>query len=169
MYIISLMVDTDSTMAKRGYIWRCVQWMHCICKQSFWPACYERFYGYDNPDSTKRSEQDRRVVGNICPSIVFNDVTSLSKHNKKEFLNNRENKKNFIKILLSTPQEAGAKFLQSVGDADHLIAFTALATANTTGHPVVLVGNDTDLLVILVSEASEDLQLYMQFQRDYQN
>ena len=64
------------------------------------------FDDYDNPDSSKRSEQDRRVVGNICPSIAFNDVTSLSKHNKKEFLNNRENKKKFIKLLLSTLQEA---------------------------------------------------------------
>ena len=51
------------------------------------------FDGYDKPDCTKRSEQDRQVVGNIYPSIVLNDITSLSKHNKKEFLNNREQEK----------------------------------------------------------------------------
>lgn len=121
------------------------------------------FDGYDNLNSTKCYEQERRVGGNVAPTIVFTTDTSLSRCSQKDFLNNRHNKSKFIKMLLTRFLEEGIASFQSQGDADCLIATTALTSANHNNQPVVLVGTDTDLLVQLVAKTRQDQQIYMQF------
>ena len=101
--------------------------------------------------------------GNLAPDIIFTRNTSLSKYRQKEFLNNRRNKTEFISLLQTKFHIAGIACSQSQGDADYLTASTALAIADNADIPVVLVGTDTDLLILLVAIASIDQNIYMQF------
>ena len=78
-------------------------------------------------------------------------------------MSNRSNKAKFIELLSEKLKEAGIQVLQSEGDADHLIAFTALTAASLTNDPVVLVGTDTDLLAQLVAESTVTQNLFMRF------
>ena len=126
------------------------------------------FDGYNDENSTKREEQDRRITGTISPTIVFTATTELSKYSQKEFLNNRDNKAQFISLLSSKMEEAGIECLHSEGDADYLIASTVIAKAAESDDPVVLVGNDTDLVGELVSEsASENVFMKFGYQQTY--
>ena len=54
----------------------------------------------------------------------------------------------------------------SVADVDYLIANTTIEHANIMQHPVILVGNDTDLLVMLIHCSHTD-NVYMQYGRDF--
>ena len=121
------------------------------------------FDGYGDPSSTKNYEQDRRVNGNLAPDIIFTRDTSLSRYQQKEFLNNRRNKTEFISLIETIFHIAGIACSQSQCDADYLTASTALAIADNAHIPVVLVGTDTDLLILLVANASIDQYIYMQF------
>lgn len=58
----------------------------------------------------------------------------------------------------------GVTCLQSQADADFLISDTAVEHAVSTDRPVILVGKDTDLLVMLLDRAKRNL--YMQYARD---
>ena len=55
---------------------------------------------------------------------------------------------------------------QSTGDADWLIVSTAMDTAEAENAPVVVVGTDTDLLVMLVAQATAEMDLHMLFGRN---
>ena len=66
---------------------------------------------------------------------------------KDTFLANTESKKRFIAMLQRHLSESGCRTLQAEGEADVLIVKTAVDSAVT--HPTVLVGDDTDLLVLL--------------------
>lgn len=63
------------------------------------------------------------------------------------FLRKSENKKNFIQLLSDTLQSRGCTTILAEGDADLLIVQTAVASAKDM--KTVLVGEDTDLLVLL--------------------
>lgn len=121
------------------------------------------FDGYGDPSSTKSYEQDRRVSDNMAPDIVFSRDTGLSRYRQKEFLNNRHNKREFISLLKTKFQAAGIPCFQSEGDADYLTVSTSLTIADNVDIPVVLVGTDTDLLVMLVTNADADQNIYMEF------
>ena len=62
------------------------------------------------------------------------------------FLANTENKKRFIAMLQRHLSKSGCHTLQAESDADALIVKTAFDSA--VKHPTVLVGDDTDLLVL---------------------
>lgn len=74
---------------------------------------------------------------------------------------NRENKQAFINLL-------GEKFIESEiavkyaeADADVLIALTAVESSHT--RPTILLGEDTDLLVLLIYHADASLnQIFFQ-------
>ncbi|KXJ04925.1 hypothetical protein AC249_AIPGENE19089, partial [Exaiptasia diaphana] len=66
---------------------------------------------------------------------------------KEVFLSNPENKKGLIKMLSESLRNKVCKVLQADGDADLLIAKTAVASSETK--PTTLVGDDTDLLILL--------------------
>lgn len=67
------------------------------------------------------------------------------------FLANIENKQNFINLLSAKMLEKGIKTKHADADADVLIALTAIESAKTK--PTVLLGEDTDLLVLLLHHA----------------
>lgn len=120
------------------------------------------FDGYGSRDSTKFAEQERRANVHVSAKIVFTAETRLSSK-QRDFLNNHENKSRFIPLLMAKLSEAGMRCLQSSGDADHLIAFTAVAASLAENRPVVQVGNDTDLCTILVDQVTDANDMYMQF------
>jgi len=67
----------------------------------------------------------------------------------------------FVDMLSQKLEAAGCHVLQAVGDADVLIANTAVARAAES--PTTVVGEDTDLLVLLICHADpESHTLYMQ-------
>ena len=63
-------------------------------------------------------------------------------------------------------KKRGFNVKQHNGDADSLIVSTVLQKAKPNGNPVILVGNDTDLMVMLISQASADQNIYMMFSRE---
>lgn len=71
---------------------------------------------------------------------------------KEEFLSNKMNKQSFIALLSHRLEEAGCDIHHAKGDADVLIVQTAIASAAQS--ETVLVGDDTDLLVLLIYHAS---------------
>ncbi len=66
---------------------------------------------------------------------------------KKPFLANPKNKQAFINLLGSVMEKTGIQVQHSQGDADYDIAMSACNIALTK--PVVVVGDDTDLLILL--------------------
>ena len=71
---------------------------------------------------------------------------------KEDFLANPVNKQRFILMLSDMPQSQGHKTVHSDGDADGLIVQTAVRCAES--HPTIVVGEDTDLLILLCHHAS---------------
>ena len=67
---------------------------------------------------------------------------------KDIFLSNPMNKQNFLKPLGDDLQATGCKIFYALSDADVLIAQKAIKSASV--QDTVLVGDDTDLLVLLL-------------------
>ena len=104
------------------------------------------FDGYNNEPSTKNMTQLMRSAGKTSVTVTFTDGMTITMK-KGSFLSNAENKRHFIAMLRQYLTDDGCDTLQAVGDADVLIVKTAVASAAT--HPTALVGDDTDLLVLL--------------------
>ncbi|KAL8607718.1 hypothetical protein ACOMHN_039391 [Nucella lapillus] len=119
------------------------------------------FDGYDIM-STKVAEQQRRAIKNVSPDILFELDMSVTTH-QNLFLANRRNKARLITKLMPKLESSDVTCSQSPADADYLISNTALTSANLLDRPVVLVGTDTDLLVMLVDKADPTMDVYMQF------
>jgi hypothetical protein len=118
---------------------------------------YERaivvFDGYEEELSTKDSTHRRRTGGQVGPTVYFSsDMVMKSK--KETFLSNNINKQRFIGLLSERLEEVGCETHHATGDADVLIVQTAVrAAANSQ---TILVGDDTDLLVLLCFHVQED-------------
>ena len=125
------------------------------------PLCFD---GYSDVSmSTKVAEQSRRVQGhNVSQDILFK-LSSQVTGNQHSILANRQNKARLIAKLMTVLTTAGIAGRQSTADADFLICTTAIEIASTTESPVVVVGTDTDLLVMLVDKALPNL--YMLYAR----
>ena len=78
---------------------------------------------------------------------------------KDQFLNNKENKQRFLVYLSDKLERAGCITDHAKHDADVLIVQTAIASARTKD--TVLVGDDTDLLVLLLHHADLNAQLFL--------
>lgn len=72
-------------------------------------------------------------------------------YKKDDFLNNEENKQRFIHFLSDKLERAGCDINHAVNDADVLIIKAAVASARTKTTAVI--GDDTDLLVLLLYHA----------------
>ncbi|CAG2214623.1 unnamed protein product [Mytilus edulis] len=70
------------------------------------------------------------------------------KTKKEIFLSNIENKQQFINLLSSKLSEKGCKSFHAPGDADTLIFQTAVSCAANGGQDVVLVGENTDRVLL---------------------
>ena len=109
--------------------------------------------------STKAAEQLRRAKKSTSSDILF-DQNMQTTTTQAAFLANGNNKERLIEMLRDLLNEAGVHVKQAQADADALIVSTALSLAES-GKPVVVVGTDTDLLVMLVAQATTDMDLYM--------
>ena len=80
---------------------------------------------------------------------------------KEEFLRNHKNKQRFINLLAERLANSGCKVLHAQDDADVLVVQTAVSCAETSS--TTLIGNDTDLLVLLLYHAKLDAcDIFMQ-------
>ena len=79
--------------------------------------------------------------------------TPLSQHKKTTFLNNEKNKQNLVNRLGECLEYHGFKVLHSRDDADFFITKTAVRAATTK--PAIVIGDDTDLLCLLVFHTHE--------------
>ena len=70
---------------------------------------------------------------------------------KEKFLSNVVNKQRFINMLSLRLEQDGCRVLHATADADVLIVETAIKMAHH--YDTVLVGDDTDLLILLCSQA----------------
>ena len=68
--------------------------------------------------------------------------------NKDKFLLNKENKQAFIECLTTYMNSKNITAIQSSGDADTLVVSTAIAACSSTN--VVVIGEDTDILILLI-------------------
>ena len=70
---------------------------------------------------------------------------------KKDFLSNITNKQKFLMLLSDYLQRAGCTTAHATGDADMLIVGKAIESSQSKD--TVLIGDDTDLLVLLLYHA----------------
>ena len=111
------------------------------------------FDGYEGGPSIKDATHRRRAGGRVGPSVSLTSQTIIQLK-KEEFLANKTNKQHFIFLLSDELEKSGCKILHAKGDADLLIVQTALESAETSD--TVLIGDDTDLLVLLCYHAATE-------------
>ena len=117
------------------------------------------FDGYAGPISTKSAEQKRRATRCTSADIVI--APSLpTTTSQNEFLGNGGNKTRLINALTPLLENAGIIVKQAVSDADTLIVETALQRATSSQFPVVVVGTDTDILVMLVARSTACMHIH---------
>ena len=121
------------------------------------------FDGYNNMHSTKSAEQRRRAALTPSADIIF-ELDMKATTPKKSFLINNNNKARLIDKLMLELQHNGINCKQHESDADHLIISTAMEIAGLNTKPVVVVGTDTDLLVMLVAQCLPNMNIFMLFQ-----
>lgn len=118
------------------------------------------FDGYEAGPSTKDTTHLRRSGGVVGAKIYFDGSTSVASK-KEHFLAHANNKQRFVDTLTEKLVAADCHVLQAVGNADVLIAKTAVSRAAES--PTTVIGEDTDLLVLLIYHADpESHALYMQ-------
>ncbi|XP_073240418.1 uncharacterized protein [Porites lutea] len=103
------------------------------------------FDGYDDM-STKNMTPQRRAAGKAGATVTFTENMKVTPK-KDNFLANPKNKQRFINMLSRFLQEDNCPTYHAEGDADVLIVKTAVESARVRN--TVLVGGDTDLLVLL--------------------
>ncbi|KAK3924286.1 Leucine--tRNA ligase [Frankliniella fusca] len=112
------------------------------------------FDGYPDKPTTKSKEQQRRASKAGCADIKVSPEVTLSIPHEK-FLSNPRNKTEFISLVSDRFQECGVGTVQAESDADTVIVHTTLTEARQAGS-AVLVGEDTDLLVLLLHHTDQE-------------
>ncbi|XP_013394769.1 uncharacterized protein LOC106162148 [Lingula anatina] len=123
------------------------------------------FDGYLYGPSTKDSTHLRRSNSIMSTAVMFTGEMKLQSR-KEEFLANKENKQRFIKFLGDKLERAGVEVIQAAGDADLSIAKAAVASSDKCD--TILVGDDTDLLVLLLYHA-KDMEFNIFFKPQQKN
>jgi len=108
------------------------------------------FDGYSSGPTIKDVAHERRSKGLKGNQTIFDRNTPF-KSKKESFLSNIVNKQNFINLLSEYLEAIVCQVLHAQNDADHLIVDTAVVAAAESGSPIVIIGEDTDLLVLLCS------------------
>ena len=93
------------------------------------------------------SRHTRRSKGLSSPTVLFKPNIQL-KVKKHEFLLNPNNKQMMINLIAETLCAVGITVRHAPADANYLIVRTAIDAATICN--VVVVGEDTDLLVLLI-------------------
>ena len=105
------------------------------------------FDGHTQEPSTKDIMHIHRSKGIISPEVDFT-AQMPCKLKKDVFLANTRNKQMFISHLAAKLVEHGCIVRHASGDADRLIVMTAIEFSGASD--VIVVGEDTDLLVLLL-------------------
>ena len=134
----------------------------CYLKQRYQNSTTIVFDGYSAGPDTKDVAHLRRSKGKVGTHVKFSEDTPL-RMKKEVFLNNQENKQAFIDMLGACLTTNGMDVVHARGDADTLIVDTAINLAKQT--PTTVIGEDTDLLVLLLHHYTADLN-QMQFRSD---
>ncbi|KAK6176044.1 hypothetical protein SNE40_014405 [Patella caerulea] len=110
--------------------------------------------GYNN-HSIKDITHIRHNKGIVSNTVTFTK-SMLLRVKKETFLANDANKQRFVLLLKETLIENGIEAVQATDDADLLIVQTAVDKSDTK--EVVVFGEDTDLLVLLIHHAKQNLK-----------
>ena len=105
------------------------------------------FDGYEDSPSTRDQTHLKRSKGIRSPDIDFSGTTTVTLK-KDFFLNNQKNKGKFILLLAGVLSLSGCRVGYSSGDAHFTIATAAVTSCFDV--ETCLVGNDTDVLVLLL-------------------
>lgn len=109
------------------------------------------FDGYGRGPSTKDEAHKRRTSSNIGAEVNFKPEMQLTMK-KKAFLANPKNKQKFLYFIGNELSKAGIEVQHSADDADYDIVLAACTMAKKRS--VAVVGDDTDLLVLLLHHLS---------------
>ena len=150
-------------------VWQCPATFSQICSQytSFVKQKYGNanvvFDGYET-QSTKDEEHFRRGRTQSSRDIAVENHIQVP-ISQQEFMGNPKNKMGLIKLLSTHLEAAGCKVHQAEADADRLVATTAIDIGDS-GQESVLVGEDTDLLVLLIALAKPQTDIKMMVPAD---
>ncbi|CAG2201846.1 unnamed protein product [Mytilus edulis] len=108
------------------------------------------FDGYPDVPTVKDITHIRRSKGCISPKINFS-AEMPCKTKKDAFLSNEENKQRFINLLSAKFEASNYAVVHAFDDADLNIVQTAVSISEE--QHVVVIGEDTDLLVLLCYHA----------------
>lgn len=109
------------------------------------------FDGYEAGPQTKDEKHLRRGTKSSSDYVV--ERGAICSAPQAEFLSNKNNKIQLIRALSAAFQTHGHSVVQAPADADTMIVQTALRE----GPHAVIVGNDTDLLAILVGNSTNEV------------
>ena len=112
------------------------------------------FEGYNN-DGTKASERNRRYTGTTSIDNLFEEDMPLNT-TQDSYLGNSKNKNRFFNLLCKKLAENSIEWSQDESNDDRLIVQSAL---DSTFHRVVVVAEDIDVLVLLMSLAPDDKEI----------
>ena len=111
------------------------------------------FDGYSMPSTKDAAHLHRTKQNTVTVDIAFQPDMTLC-GSKEQFLASPSNKQRFIDLLSLSLQNSGFEVLHATGDADCLIVKTVIDKAAEI--ETVLVGEDTDLLVLLLYHLRSD-------------
>ena len=149
-----------------GYLLHVVKWENCgsyeeifqlyrtYLDKNFQSATIV-FDGYEDAFSLKLSEQNRRSSRNTSANIDISP-SMIPTVPQSNFLGNRRNKNRFISLLGNYLSKYQYEIKYAPSDADTLIVETALQFINSSFHHVFVIGNDTDILAILIDRTPMD-------------
>ena len=110
------------------------------------------FDGYQEELSTKDGAHERRTGGRAGQTVDLHGIWSRSK--KDDLLSNKDNNQRFIRMLGQSLEHVGCETRHAKGDTDVLIVEKTVQYAMSC--ETTLVGDDTDLLVLLCFHVKED-------------
>ena len=112
------------------------------------------FDRYRNTPTTKDQSHQRRKSGTSANiKVAFqNKLITL----KESFLSTVSNKRQFIEFLVEKLREEGHTVICAKADADVLIAQTAMQDST----PTVVIGKDTDLLILLIYHIKSEQAIF---------
>ena len=111
------------------------------------------FDGYNDDPTAKYATHLRRTGYSVGVTVHFASGMMITSK-KDEFLDNKANKQRFIHYLSDNQERAGSSVDHAKDNADVLIEMTAVASARHK--ETLLIGDDTDLLVLLLHHAEMD-------------
>ena len=121
--------------------------------------CCVAFDAYDEKPNIKDHEYQRRSRN--TSSYIKVDLHNHISCSEKAFLKNSKNKAKFIELLLRQLANGGHNIRNSKGDADTLIVSAVIQYTKKQDNEVLVVANDTGILVLLIYQWHKTMKLFM--------